>query len=52
MKKALTIGFVLLALGAVGLIGMTWMGKKANDDALAKIKEQPGVIVLGVEGMT
>ena len=52
MKKFLTIALIVLALGVVAMWAWGYMGVKANDDALAQIKNAPGVIVLKVDGMT
>ena len=52
MKKFLTITLVVLLLGVVAMYGYAQMQSGANDDALAEIKDKPGVIVLEVDGMT
>ena len=52
MKKFLTIALVVLLVGGAGLYGYGYIQSGANDDALAAIKDKPGVIVLQVEGMT
>ena len=52
MKKFVTIAIAVLLLGAAGFYGYAQIQSGANDDALAAIKDKPGVIVLQVDGMT
>lgn len=52
MKKWLLIGGGgLVAIFAVMAV-MSWVGMRANESALADIRDQAGVVVLDVSGMT
>ena len=55
MKKLLKIALILVAIGAVGMLGLTavaWMGVQANDSELADIQASPDAFALDVSGMT